>query len=47
MSVEVKNPSANAVDIRDVGLLPGLKDSLEAGTATHFSILVWRTLWAK
>ena len=37
----VKNPPANAGDIRDVGLLPYGKreDPLEA---THSSILAWR-----
>ena len=47
MSVVVKNPSANAVDIRDMGSIPGLKDPLEEGMAIHFSILAWRTLRAK
>ena len=35
MSVVVKNPSANAVDIRDMGSISGLKDPLEEGKATH------------
>ena len=37
----VKNPSANAGDIRDVSLIPGLGRS--PGMATHSSILAWRT----
>ena len=38
----VKNPPANAGDIRDAGSIPGQKDPLEEGMATHFSILAWR-----
>ena len=32
---------------RDLGLIPGLEDPLEKGTATHSSILAWRILWTK
>ena len=35
----VRNPLANA---EYLGLIPGLKGSLEEGTATHSSILAWR-----
>ena len=38
----VKNPSANAGDIRDSGLILGWEDPLEEGMATHSSILAWR-----
>ena len=38
----VKNQSANAGDIRDVGSIPGWGDALEEGTATHSSIFAWR-----
>ena len=38
----VKNPSANAGDIRDAGPIPGQKDPLEEAMATHSSILSWR-----
>ena len=31
----VKNPAANAGDVRDVGLIPGWEDPLEEGIATH------------
>ena len=41
----VKNPPATAGDIRDSGSILRLKDPLEEGTATHFSILAWRILW--
>ena len=35
----VKNLPANA---GHVGLIPGLEDPLEKGTASHSSILAWR-----
>ena len=38
----VKNPPANARDIKDVDLIPGQEDPLEEGTATHSGILAWR-----
>ena len=38
----VKNPSANAEDIREMGSIPGLEDPLEEGIATHSRILAWR-----
>ena len=41
----VKNPPANAGDIRYVGSILGQEDSLEGGMATHRSILVWRISW--
>ena len=40
--VLVKNPSANAGDVRDMGSIPSQKDPLEEGMATHSSILAWR-----
>ena len=43
----VKNPPANAGDIRDKGLIPGLEDPLEEGVATHSSILGWRIPWTE
>ena len=43
----VKNLSANAGDIRDVGSIPGLEDPLDEGMATHSSILAWRTPWTE
>ena len=42
MVLVVKNPPANAGDVRDVGLIPGLGRPLEEGMATHSSILAWR-----
>ena len=44
---EVKNPPANAGDIRDMGSIPGLGRSLEEGVATHSSILSWRISWTE
>ena len=37
-----KNPPANAGDMREAGLIPGLGRSLEEGMATHSSILAWK-----
>jgi len=37
-----KEPAINAGDIGVVGLIPGQKDPLEEGMATHSSILAWR-----
>ena len=42
----VKNLSASAGDLRDVGLIPGLGRSPGGGHATHSSILAWRISWA-
>ena len=38
----IKNPSANAGDVRDPDLIPGLEDPLEKGIATRSSILAWK-----
>ena len=43
----VKNPLANAGDLRDAGLIPGLGDPLKKEKATHFSILAWRIPWTE
>ena len=54
MALVVKNPPANARDIRDMGLIPGsgrfpgggnstlLQYSLEKAMAPHSSILAWK-----
>ena len=42
----VKNPSANAEDLRDASSLGG-EDPLEEGMATHSSILAWRIPWTE
>ena len=41
----VKNPPANAGNVRDAGLIPGLEDPLEKEMATHSSILAWAIPW--
>ena len=43
----VKNPPANAGDVRDAVLLLGQEDFLEEGTATYSSILAWRIPWTE
>ena len=43
----IKNPLANAGDIRDVGSIPGLGRSPEEGMAPHSNILAWRIPWTE
>ena len=43
----IKNPPANEGAVRDVSAILGQEDSLEAGTATHSSILAWKILWTQ
>ena len=44
----VKNPPANAGDIRVSGSVPGGgEDPLEKGMATHSSIPAWRIPWTE
>ena len=38
----IKNPPANAGDLRDAGSILGSGRSLEEGMATHSGILAWR-----
>ena len=47
MALVIRNPLANAGDIRAVGSIPGQEDRLEKGMATHSSILAWRPLWTE
>ena len=47
VALVVKDPPANAGDIRDTGVLPGRGDPLEEGMATHSSILAWRIPWTE
>ena len=42
VALVVKNPPANAGDIRDTGSIPGSGRSPEEGMATYPSILAWR-----
>ena len=41
----VKSPPANAGDIRETGLIPGLGSPLGEAVATHSSILAFRITW--
>ena len=41
----VKNPSANAGDLRDSGSILGWEDPLEESMATHSNILAWEKPW--
>ena len=43
MELVIKNLPANAGDIRDAGLIPGL----EEGMAIHPNIIAWRILWTE
>ena len=45
MVLVVKNPPANAGDIRDMGLIPGSEDPLKEGMATQSSVFAWRIPW--
>ena len=47
MALVIENSSANAGDIRHMGSIPGSKDPLEEGMATHSSILAWRIPWTE
>ena len=47
VSLVVKNPPANAGDVRDTDLIPGLGRSLEEGMATHSGVLAWRIPWTE
>ena len=45
----VKNPPANAGDIRDIVSIPGLQweDPMEEKMATHCNILAWEIPWTE
>ena len=43
----VKNPLANAGDIRDMGSIPDREVSLEESMAIHSSIPAWRIPWTE
>ena len=47
MVLVVRNLSANAGDVRNMGSIPGLGRSLGEGHATHSSILAWRIPWTE
>ena len=43
----VKNPLGNAGDIEDESSIPGSRNPLEEGMATHSGILAWRIPWTE
>ena len=43
----VKNPPANAGDVRDVGLIPGLGRSPGGEHGNPLQILAWRIPWTE
>ena len=45
VALVVKNPPANAGDIRDAGSIPGSGRSPGGGHDTHSRVLVWRISW--
>ena len=47
VALVVKNPPANAGDLRDMGLILAQEDALEEEMATHSSILAWRIPWTE
>ena len=47
MVLAVKNPPANAGDVRDQGLIPSWEDPLKEGMESHSSILAWRIPWTE
>ena len=47
MVLVVKNPPANAGDIRDACSLLVVEDPLEKEMAIHSSILAWRIPWTE
>ena len=47
VALVVKNLPANAGNVRDAGLIPGLGRSSGGGMATHSSILAWRIPWTE
>ena len=42
-----KDLPPNAVDVRDVSLMPSSRRSLEEDLTTHSSILTWRIPWTE
>ena len=43
----VKNPPANAGDIKDMGLIPGSGKSRGEGHVNPFQFLAWRIRWTE
>ena len=47
MPLVIKNPPANAGDLRDVGLIPGLGRFPGEGNGNPLHILAWRLPWTE
>ena len=47
MAPVVMNEAANAGDIRDLDLIPGLERCPEKTMAIHYSFLAWRIPWTE
>ena len=47
MALEVKNPPANAGNVRDEVQSLAQEDSLKESMTTHSSILAWRIPWTE
>ena len=47
VALVVKNPLANAGDIKDVSSIPGLGKSSGGGHGKNSSILAWRIQWTE
>ena len=47
MVLVVKNPPANAGDVRDTVSIPGSGRSPRGGHSNHSSILAWKIPWTK
>ena len=47
MALVVKNPPANAGNIRDVGLIPGLGRYAGERNGNHSSVLAWKIPWTE
>ena len=47
MALRVKNPPANAADVRDTVQSLSLEDPLEKEMAAHSSFLAWETPWTE
>ena len=47
MALSVKNTPASAGDLEKLVQFLGGEDALEEETATHFSILAWRSPWTE
>ena len=43
----IKNPPANAGNVRDSGLIPTSEDPMEEGMVTYSRILAWRIPWTE